>query len=63
LPVTVDTSDNAHATGMLTQKCIFRALGLYWLFASDGYNLVYYTSSDCVTWSPKTVVSTINTIY
>jgi len=62
MPVTVDTSDNAHATGMLTQKCLFKALGLYWLFASDGYNLVYYTSSDGEVWSPKTVVTTTNTI-
>jgi len=62
LPVTVDTGDDKLAFGWQNQRKCLHAVGLYWLFGSDGYNLCYWTSPDCETWSAKTIVSTTNPI-
>jgi len=40
----------------MPQRCHFKAVGLIWLFYSDGTNLCFRTSSDGITWSGKTTV-------
>jgi len=55
MQVTVDTTTE-RGTGFPSQRGIFHALGLYWLFGADGEDIVWWTSSDGVTWSAKSVV-------
>jgi hypothetical protein len=49
--VSVGTSTSSIAASYPVQRKIFYANGLFWVFFSDGTNMVYYTSPDGVTWS------------
>jgi len=56
LPSTVGTSTDQWATCYGTNRKTFYANGLFWVFYSDGTNMVYRTSSDGVNWSSATTV-------
>jgi len=58
MPVTVDTDVASDATAHMPQGSSFKAVGLIWLFYSDGTNLCYRTSPDGLTWSGKTTIRT-----
>jgi hypothetical protein len=60
-PVTVDptvvgTSTSNYATFYPFQRKSFYANGRFWVFYSDGTNMVYCTSTDGSTWSSATTV-------
>jgi len=55
-PSTVGTSTWGMATAYPFQRKTFYANGQYWVFYSDGTNLVYRTSTDGITWSDATDV-------
>jgi len=57
-PSTVGTSTAAHATAWSHSRKCFYANGRYWVFYSDGSNLVYRTSTDGITWSDATTIKT-----
>lgn len=40
---------------------VFYANGLFWVFYSDGTNMIYQTSEDGVTWSAATTIRTCDT--
>lgn len=44
------------SVGYNYQRKTFYANTLYWLFYSDGTNIIYNTSSDCVTWSAANII-------
>jgi len=52
-PVTVDNSTSDMAVMSPTQRKLFYAAGRFWLFYSDGADLVYKSSSDGLSWSAK----------
>lgn len=53
---TVGTSTTVSATNAQQQRKTFYANGYYWVFYSDGTNLVYRTSTDGTSWSSATIV-------
>jgi len=53
---TVGTSTNVGATLYPFQRKSFYANGRFWVFYSDGTNMVYCTSTDGSTWSAATTV-------
>jgi len=55
-PSTVGTSTSAGATSYPFQRKSSYANGLFWVFYSDGTNMVYCTSADGATWSSSTTV-------
>jgi hypothetical protein len=55
-PSTVGTSTWGMATAYSYQRKTFYANGRYWVFYTDGTNLVYKTSLDGITWSDATIV-------
>jgi RNAse (barnase) inhibitor barstar len=55
-PSIVGTSTSSEATYRPFQRKCFYAKGLFWVFYSDGTNLVYRTSVDGVNWSAATTV-------
>jgi hypothetical protein len=62
-PVTVDpsvvgTSTSSYATRYPFQRKSFYANGRFWVFYSDGTNMVYRTSTDGSTWTSATAVRT-----
>jgi hypothetical protein len=59
-PTTVGTSTSSSATQYPYQLKAFYANGLFWVFYSDGTNLVYRTSSDGSTWSATTIARASN---
>jgi hypothetical protein len=50
-PSTVGTSTSNSATYWSFQRKSFYANGMFWVFYSDGTNMVYYTSLDGSTWT------------
>jgi len=52
----VGTSTDYLAITFQYQRKSFRASGLFWVFYSNGTNMVYRTSSDGATWSAATTV-------
>lgn len=54
---TVGSSTSSDATKFLGHSKIFNASSLYWVWYSDGTNLIFSSSSDRSTWSSPTVVS------
>jgi len=56
MPVTVGLTTRIDATYQQEQRKTFYAQGLYWVFYSDGTNLVYRTSVNSVVWSAATIV-------
>ena len=50
-PSTVGTSTATTATSDSFQRKSFYANGRFWVFYSDGTNMVYYTSTDGSTWA------------
>jgi len=55
-PSTVGTSTAISATSYPFQRKSFYANGRFWVFWSDGTNMVYKTSTDGSTWSSATTV-------
>lgn len=55
-PTTVGTDSRGSATLYPYQRKAFYANGRFWVFYSDGNNLVYRTSTDGTTWSSATTV-------
>ena len=55
-PSTVGTSTSSLATYYPFQRKSFYANGRFWVFFSDGTNMVYCTSTDGTTWSTATTV-------
>jgi len=55
-PTTVATSSTIAAVDYQEQRKTFYANGYFWVFYSDGTNLVYRTSTDGVSWSSATTV-------
>jgi len=55
---TVGTSTENTATNYPFQRKSFYAAGRFWVFYSDGTNMVYCTSTDGSTWSAATTVKT-----
>ncbi len=55
-PVTVASSNYQFATGYSQQRKACFANGRYWLFYSDGANLVWRSSPDSITWGTANVV-------
>lgn len=55
-PSTVDTTTSDDATLWPDQRKSFYANGRFWVFYSDGTNVVYRTSTDGTSWSGKTTV-------
>jgi len=55
-PSIVGTSTAVTATAYGFQRKAFYADGLFWVFYSDGTNMVYRTSSDGSSWSAATAV-------
>jgi|GEM_PF-3546306 hypothetical protein len=56
-PSTVGTSTSQLATSYSHQGKVFYAQGLWWVFYSDGSNIVYRTSSNGQTWSAAKMVT------
>jgi hypothetical protein len=54
--VTVCTTTVGGPVGIITQRKLFYAKGLHWLFYHDGSNFVYRTSKDGYVWSDSAVV-------
>jgi hypothetical protein len=55
-PSTVGTSTTTDATEYPFQRKSFYANGRFWVFYSDGTNMVYCTSTDGSTWTAATTV-------
>jgi hypothetical protein len=55
-PSVVGTSTSSAATSFPFQRKSFYANGRFWVFYSDGTNMVYRTSTDGSTWSAATTV-------
>jgi hypothetical protein len=55
-PSLVGTSTTSDATTFPNQRKSFYANGRFWVFYSDGTNMVYRTSTDGSTWSAATTV-------
>jgi len=55
-PSLVGTSTTSDATTFPNQRKSFYASGRFWVFYSDGTNMVYRTSTDGSTWSAATTV-------
>jgi hypothetical protein len=55
-PSTVGTSTTTYATSYPFQHKSFYANGRFWVFYSDGTNMVYCTSTDGSTWTEATTV-------
>jgi len=55
-PSTVGTSTSGYATQYSCHRKSFYANGLFWVFYSDGTNMVYRTSTDSITWTGATTV-------
>jgi hypothetical protein len=54
--VTVGTSNDYNCTAVATMRKCFYAAGRFWVFYSDGVNLVYVSSADGLNWtSPVSV--------
>jgi hypothetical protein len=51
--ITVDNSTSGMAIMSPTQRKLFYAGGRFWIFYSDGADLVYRSSSDGLSWSAK----------
>lgn len=58
VPSTVGTTSTRNSIQYPYQRKTFYANGLFWVFYSDGSNLVYRTSSDGSSWSAATTVRT-----
>jgi len=56
MPVTLGTSTNVNATTYPFQRKCFYTQGKFWVFYSDGTNLVYCTSANGTTWNSPTTV-------
>lgn len=56
MPVTICTVSAGAACYQQPQRKTFYANSLYWVFYSDGTNMVYRTSADGITWSDPTTV-------
>jgi len=57
-PSIIGTSTTEYATSYPFQRKTFYANGRFWVFYSDGTNMVYRTSTDGSTWtSPTTITS------
>jgi hypothetical protein len=57
-PSVVGTSTSSYATYYPMQRKSFYANGRFWVFYSDGTNMVYSTSTDGSTWTSATTVRT-----
>ena len=55
-PYVVGTSTSSGATSLPFQRKSFYASGRYWVFYSDGTNMVYSTSTDGSTWTSATAI-------
>ena len=55
-PSVVGTSTSSYATREPFQRKCFYANGRFWVFYSDGTNMVYSTSTDGSTWTSATTV-------
>ncbi|HEY4674658.1 MAG TPA: S8 family peptidase, partial [Candidatus Bathyarchaeia archaeon] len=55
---TIGNSSATSATQFPFQRKTFYASGRYWMFYSDGINMVYRTSTDSLTWTAATSVRT-----
>jgi hypothetical protein len=55
-PYVVGTSTTSAATWYPFQRKGFYANGRYWVFYSDGTNMVYSTSTDGITWTSATTI-------
>jgi hypothetical protein len=55
-PSVVGTSTDSYATSYPFQRKSFYANGRFWVFYSDGANMVYRTSTDGSTWTSPTTV-------
>ena len=55
-PSVVGTSTIDYATRFSFQRKAFYANGRFWVFYSDGTNMVYSTSTDGVTWTTPTAI-------
>ena len=53
---TVNTTTNLEGPGRTCQRKTFFAAGRFWVFYSDGSDLVYRTSTDGSTWSSPTTL-------
>ncbi len=53
---TIGTSTGVYSTQYPDQRKTFYTKGLFWVFYSDGSNLVYRTSSDGLSWSSSNIV-------
>ncbi|MDM7998687.1 MAG: hypothetical protein QUS33_01470 [Dehalococcoidia bacterium] len=53
LALTVDNSTSAAALSAPTQRKLFYAAGRFWVFYSDGSDLVFRSSPDGISWSAK----------
>ncbi len=53
---TIGTSSTNRAVSVTFQRKIFYANGRFWVFYSDGVNMVFRTSTDGNTWSTATVI-------
>jgi len=62
-PSTVGTGTSGAATQYPCQRKAFHANGLFWVFYSDGTNLVYRTSGDGSAWSTAMIVRTSSNGY
>jgi len=58
---TVDVVDFTEAIDLPSQRKTFYAKELFWVFYSDGANLVYKTSADGIDWSSKVTVAPCKT--
>jgi hypothetical protein len=58
MPSVVGTSTSGTATDHSLQRKSFYANGRFWVFYSDGTNMVYRTSTDGSTWTAATTVKT-----
>jgi hypothetical protein len=62
-PSVVGTSTSAYATQYPFQRKSFYANGRFWVFYSDGTNMVYRTRTDGSTWTAATTVRPANIGY
>ena len=62
-PSLVGTSSSSTATSYPFQRKSFYANGRFWVFYSDGTNMVYRTSTDGSTWSSATTVRAASSGY
>lgn len=58
MPSTVGTSTTPYATTDPFQRKVFFANGRFWVFYSDGTNMVYRTGTDGETWSDAVIIGT-----